>query len=133
MPRPHPINDQVIKGLKTSFPFKQPLKVLGEVYAYEDVKEAVYGLKACNPEMLKILTFHLMTDLSRARIAEEVGFDSSTVKRCLDKCSALIMQRLNHGDLPPADLFSNRNPVPDENGVHEVTLSPFPRINWRND
>ena len=128
MPSPHPVHDKVLKGLKSAFPYKQPLHVLGEVYPYEAVKEAVYGLKACDPHMLKILTYYLFTELSRTRIAEEVGFDSSTIKRCLSKCAGLIMQRLNHGDLPPEDLFHNRNPV---TGV--VTKSALPRINWRND
>jgi DNA-directed RNA polymerase specialized sigma24 family protein len=128
MPAPNPRRDKVLKYLKTSFPHKEDLKLEGKLYEYEKVKEVVYSLRDCNPDLLRILNYYMFHTLSRTRIADEVGYDASTVKRYLDKAADNIMQRLNHGDFPPEDLFEVRHPV-----TGAVEKRPFPKTCFRND
>lgn len=70
----------------------------------------------------------MFSPLPRTRIAEEVGFDPSTVKRKLDLAADCAMQRLQHGEFPPKDLFILRDP-----NTGEQEKSAFPktfRNNW---
>lgn len=122
MPAPNPRRDLVLKYLKHSFPHGTDFTAPdGTVYEYATVKKAVYSLRDNGPELLKILIYHMTTPLSRTRIAEEVGYDPSTIKRKLDIAADLIMQRLAHSDLPPEDLFTMRD---SETGA--INSSPFP-------
>lgn len=122
MPAPNPRRDAVLKYLKHSFPHKVDFESSdGTVFPYLKVKEAVYSLKDNGPELLRILNYHMFTPLSRTRIAEEVGYDPSTIKRKLDLAADNIMQRLEHGDFPPEDLFTIRDVR-----TNEIKNSPFP-------
>lgn len=122
MPAPNPRRDALLKYLKHGFPHGNDFVASDSAtYEYTKVKEAVYALKDNGPELLKILTYHMFSPLSRTRIAEEVGYDPSTIKRKLDLAADNVMQRLAHGNLPPEDLFSIRDPL-----TGEVRNSPFP-------
>lgn len=128
MPAPNPKRDKVLKYLKSGFPHKDDLKLGEQLYPYEKMYAAVYSLRDCNPELLRILNYYMFQALSRTRIADEVGFDASTIKRKLDIAADLIMQRVHHGDFPPGDLFEVRHPV-----TQATERRPFPKINFRND
>lgn len=129
MPRPNPRRDCFLKHLRHEFPYKEDfIDHEGTIWPYDLVKEAVYSLKDNAPEILRVLNYHMFTPLPRTRIAEEVGFDPSTVKRKLDQAADNAMQRLRHGNFPPGDLFILRDP---KTGLLEP--SPFPktfRNNW---
>lgn len=105
MPAPNPRRDRVLKYLRHDFPHKATLRVDSDEYDYDQVKEAVYKLKDNDPDLLRVLCYHLYTHLPRVRIAEEVGFDPSTVKRKLNKAVDAIMQRLVHYDFPPTNQY----------------------------
>lgn len=129
MPSPDPRRDLLLKYLRNDFPYQRNFEDWNKkTYDYTEVKDAVYSLKDNNPEINRILTYHLYTRLPRTRIAEEVGFDPSTVKRKLDQAADLVMQRLAHEDFPPRDLFTIKD-------MHTEALrkSPFPvtfQKNW---
>lgn len=128
MPAPAPKIAKALSYLRHEFPYKEDFRSHdGTVYPYEQVKAAVYSLRDNSPEILKILNYHMYTNLPRTRIAEEVGYDPSTIKRKLDQAANCMMQRLVHGDFPPGDLFTNRNPV---TGVMEKSAFPvtFPGV-----
>ena len=128
MPKPDANRDRTLKYLRSEFPHKADLVLGGRTYPYEDVRHALYSIKDTDPQLLKIFNYYAFSALSRTRIADEVGFDASTIKRRLNIVADLVMQKLNHSDLFPADLFENRHPV---TGVNHP--SSFPRINWRKD
>lgn len=111
MPAPNPKRDKVLKYLRQSFPYKDPLTSWdGRVYSYELVREAVYNLRDNGPEFLRVLHYYLFTPLSRTRIAEEVCYDASTVKRKLDIAADHIMQYLEHHDFSNDAVFEVRDP-----------------------
>jgi hypothetical protein len=123
MPAPNPKRDKVLKYLRQSFPYKDALTSWdGRVYPYELVREAVYNLRDNGPEFLRVLHYYLFTPLSRTRIAEEVCYDASTVKRKLDIAADHIMQYLEHHDLPTHALFEVRDP-----DSREVEQRRFPK------
>ena len=129
MPSPEPTNNAVLKGLKSTFPYKLDLDVLGTVYPYEAVKEAVYSIRDNDPILLRVLTAYLFTNLSRAKLSDQVAMcDPSTYKRNLDKVCALVMMRLNHGDLPTPNLFRVIDPR-----TGEDYQCPFPKTVFRDD
>jgi hypothetical protein len=106
MPAPNPKRDKVLKYLRQSFPYKETLTLWdGSSYPYDKVREAVDNLKHNGPEFLRILNYYLFTPLSRTRIADEVGFDASTVKRRLDIAADMIVQYLQHESVAPENLF----------------------------
>lgn len=134
MPRPNPIRNSVLKYLKSDFPYKLDLVVEGEKrpYAYDRVREAFEGFKDNDPIYYRILSTYCFTSLSRARAAEAIGFDSSTLKRYLDKAADIIMNRLNHAASLPADLFENRDPREHLPSYGTKTYSRFPKTVWRD-
>ncbi len=99
-----------------------------EVFAYEDVKKAVFALRDNDPDILRILWYYIGTALSRTRIADEVDFDASTVKRKADRGIDLVLQKLRHGQLPPPDLFAVVDPK-----TQAVTRQPYPKTYHRAD
>lgn len=128
IPSPNPKRDLLLKYLRHAFPYGEDFTAYdGVVYPYEAVKEAVYSQRDNGPELLRILIFHMNTPLSRTRIAEEVGYDPSTVKRKLDIAADNIMQRLVHASLPPEDLFTIRI-----ESTGEIIKTPFP-ITFQNN
>jgi hypothetical protein len=107
MPSPNPRRDLLLKYLRHSFPYELDFKDWeGVVHPYQKVKDALYSIRDNNPEIVRIMTYHLYTRLPRTRVAEEVGYDPSTVKRKLDQGADLVMQRLSHEDFPPVNQFT---------------------------
>lgn len=127
MPSPDPIRNSVLKFLRASYPHKLDLVVDGQAYPYADVKKAVDGLKDNDPLLLRILSSYMFTALSRAKAADAIGFDSSTLKRHLNKAADIIMQRLNHADMLPDDLFEIRDPRD-----NSISHSKFPKTVFRD-
>lgn len=68
-------------------------------FLYEDVKDAIKNIEYNGPDIHRVLWAYLFTPLPRTGLADLCRFDSSTVKRKLDKAVDLIMQYLNNRDL----------------------------------
>lgn len=133
MPSPHPIRDQVLKQLKTSFPYQLDLVVNGVVYPYADVKAGLKVIMENSPEFYKVLHMYMHLCASRSSIAYSLTMDPSTAKRRLDRCADALMQYLNNRDIGPDDLYTITKIVDGvkENGEHYSTnipshKAPFP-------
>lgn len=157
MPAPNPQYHALYNYLKKNFPYKEDLTLDGETFPFAKVKEAVYSLKDCNPELLRVLNLYIFQALSRSRIAEEIGADPSTIRRSMDRCLQLVLCKLRFSDLFPDDLFQIRTVIPSDQeekfekvvdpktGVTEyrklpvppptikIEYSKYPKINFRLD
>jgi hypothetical protein len=109
MPAPNPRRGAFLKYLRESFPHKYDYVSPEEtVYPYAQIKICIENLKDNDPQLLRVLWYHMHTRLPRTRAAEQLFMDPTTVKRKLDFACDLIMQFVEHQGLWPKGLFSVR-------------------------
>lgn len=97
MARPHPGREAMYKYLQSDFPWKKDLKIDGEIFPYQKVKEAMSRLATTDPSLHRHLAYRWLSDRSRNDIAFHLNIDSSTLKRVWDKACDIIMNHLRHG------------------------------------
>jgi hypothetical protein len=111
MPAPNPKRAAFLKYLRESFPYKYDYTDPdGKVYTYARIKECIEKLKDNDPQLLRVLWYHMHTRLKRTRAAEQLFMDPTTVKRKLDVVCDVIMQFVEHQRMWPKGLFSIRKP-----------------------
>lgn len=109
MPAPHPMRGSFLKYLRELFPYKQDyIDPNGKLYEYSKVRDCIEKLKDNDPQLLRVLWYHMHTRLPRTRAAEQLFMDPTTVKRKLDVACDVIMQFVEHQGIWPKGLFSVR-------------------------
>lgn len=109
MPAPNPRRGSFLKYLREQFPYKLDYTDSdGQLFEYILVKECIERLKDNDPQLLRVLWYHMHTRLPRTRAAEQLFMDPTTVKRKLDVACDVIMQFVQHRNIWPKQLFQHR-------------------------
>lgn len=99
MPSPNPQRDSFLRYLREDFPLGEDWNGGGWAApcTKEQVREAIFRIKGGSPQLHGILWAFCYSGMSRGDIAERMGYESSTIKRKLDKACNIVLAYLVPG------------------------------------